>query len=97
MVGLVLALGVIAAACGSTTISGEAVVTERVDGVMCDGAVGVMLPYTGTSSTDLVQILSFAGRAPATTPITFRYERIGAPNDAPITVTFTVTAYAEAL
>lgn len=53
---LVLALGVVAAACGSSGTGGEGIATEQADGTLCDGAVGVMLPYTGTGSTDLVQM-----------------------------------------
>ncbi len=38
----------------------------------------------------LVQVISFAGRSPATTSIELRYERIGGSTQRPRTVTFTV-------
>lgn len=56
LLAVVVAIGALAAACGSSGVGGEAVVTERANDVMCDGAVGVMLPYTGNGSTDLVQM-----------------------------------------
>lgn len=73
----------------TTTTSAPTPTTARPSGSSTTTA------STSTSiaaSTPLVQILSFAGRSPATTTLTFRYERIGAPPDAaPIVVTFTVT------
>lgn len=43
----------------------------------------------------MVQIITFAGRAPATTTVTLRYESIGDTRADPRTVTFTVVVYAE--